>query len=149
MGHARLTALIDVLEHPDGFACAVLVRGDRARELYRFVSRVRSGDRTTVLFQAAAHALGAARQHGRTLRVAINDADTIAVLSRRREVANEHVTPFLVIRALVHAYRRVEFVQPTLEEKAAVDLAIADALHGGGASSHLPLWSASRRSSAA
>ncbi|MBM3451277.1 MAG: hypothetical protein FJX78_09950 [Armatimonadetes bacterium] len=148
MKHERLCALIDVFENADGFLYAAVIRGN-GRALHRLVSRVPGATRTAAFFEGISYALGAARRYGRTLRMAVNDAGVAAMLSKRQEVTSEYVTPFLVARALIHAYRRVEIVEPAAEEKTALGVVIADALASGGVVPQLPLWSTAERHSAA
>lgn len=114
---ARVHVLIGLVQHGNRVTYGVVFRNASGRTLRQVGRTVEADDPRGVALQAVLRALWAARRYGRSVRIAVDHPEVANWLARRSEVDPRFLTPFLQIRALMHAYRRVEVGLASEEEQ--------------------------------
>lgn len=115
----RVHILTSVVERDGKMAYGVVFRSGNGRTLRQVGRAVEPGDPRGITLQAVLRALWAARRYGRTVRIAVEIPEVADWLARRSEVDPRFLATFLQIRALMHAYRRVEVALCSEEERRA------------------------------
>jgi len=111
--------LVGCVQRAERVTYGVVFRNAAGRTLRQVGRTVEADDPRGVALQAVLRALWAARRYGRTVRIAVDHPEVADWLARRAEVDPRYLTPFLQIRALLHAYRRVEVGLASEEEQRA------------------------------